>query len=122
MRVVVDMNLSPQWVPLLRDAGHDAQHWSQVGDPRAPDGEIMEWARRNSAVVFTHDLDFGHTLALTQSSGPSVIQIRTEDISPASAGAAIVEALRRFFEELTAGALVEIDQHKQRVRVLPLQR
>lgn len=122
MRIVVDMNLSPQWIPQLRVAGHDADHWSQLGNIRAPDSEIMQWARNNDAIVFTHDLDFGHALALTQADGPSVIQIRTEDISPLGAGASVIDALQRFEQELSAGALVVIDEHRQRIRVLPLQR
>jgi len=36
-RLLVDMNLSPGWIPLLLAAGHEALHWSEVGDPRAPD-------------------------------------------------------------------------------------
>ncbi|MGD1902752.1 MAG: hypothetical protein ACFB9N_10985 [Geitlerinemataceae cyanobacterium] len=31
------MNLSPLWVAALREGGHEVQHWSQVGDSRAPD-------------------------------------------------------------------------------------
>jgi predicted nuclease of predicted toxin-antitoxin system len=32
MKILIDMNLSPDWV----DVGHDitAVHWSKVGDPR----------------------------------------------------------------------------------------
>jgi hypothetical protein len=32
----------------------------------------MAWARANGHVVFTHDLDFGTTLALTHAADPSV--------------------------------------------------
>jgi predicted nuclease of predicted toxin-antitoxin system len=35
MRVVVDMNLSPDWIARLHRAGFDAQHWSQIDNPRA---------------------------------------------------------------------------------------
>jgi predicted nuclease of predicted toxin-antitoxin system len=42
MRVVVDMNLSPGWIALLRRAGFDAQNWSRIANPRALDPEIME--------------------------------------------------------------------------------
>jgi predicted nuclease of predicted toxin-antitoxin system len=121
MRLVVDMNLSPQWIGFLSKAGHQAAHWSQLGDPRAPDAAIMEWAREHKAVVFTHDLDFSRTLALTGTSGPSVIQLRAQDVSPAGSGGAIMRALDRFEQELAAGALVVIDATRQRIRILPLQ-
>jgi len=62
MRLLVDMNLSPEWVGFLQSAGHEAIHWSTVGNPRAEDDEIMAWARAQKHVVFTHDLDFGTLL------------------------------------------------------------
>lgn len=36
-KVLVDMNLSPEWVPLLIGCGFEAIHWSTVGNPRARD-------------------------------------------------------------------------------------
>jgi predicted nuclease of predicted toxin-antitoxin system len=122
MRLIIDMSLSPQWVQPLRSAGHDVAHWSEIGRAAAPDTEIMQWARENAAVVFTHDLDFSHILALTQAAGPSVIQIRTQDISPARAAQSLLEVLARFADELARGSLIVIDEVRQRVRVLPLQR
>ena len=44
MKVLVDMNLSPSWVEFLTARGVAATHWSQVGDPRAKDSTVMEWA------------------------------------------------------------------------------
>jgi predicted nuclease of predicted toxin-antitoxin system len=38
------MNLSPLWVEALEEQGYEATHWSQVGEPGAPDREILEWA------------------------------------------------------------------------------
>jgi predicted nuclease of predicted toxin-antitoxin system len=73
MKILVDMNLAPDWVPVLQSAGYQAVHWFTVGDPRAPDHDIMAWARTNGYVVFTHDLDFGSLLATTGAAGPSVI-------------------------------------------------
>jgi predicted nuclease of predicted toxin-antitoxin system len=42
----------------------------------------MQWARNNDYLVFTHDLDFGILLAHSRDSGPSVIQVRTQDVTP----------------------------------------
>lgn len=50
------MNLSPRLVEILREAGYDAVHWSIVGDARADDTEILEWARDHGCIVITHDL------------------------------------------------------------------
>jgi len=72
IKVVIDMNLSPEWAGLLSEMGWPAVHWSSVGNADAPDAAIMEWAATNSHVVFTHDLDFGASLALTRATSPSV--------------------------------------------------
>ncbi|MGH7178567.1 MAG: DUF5615 family PIN-like protein, partial [Tepidisphaeraceae bacterium] len=77
IKVLVGMNLSPDWVPMLQQHGWAASHWSTVGDLRASDPTIMDWARTNGYIVFTHDLDFATVLALTHESGPSVFQVRT---------------------------------------------
>ncbi|HXT13289.1 MAG TPA: DUF5615 family PIN-like protein [Candidatus Angelobacter sp.] len=84
MKLVVDMNLSPEWVKVLVEAGWETIHWSKVGDFRATDIEIMAWAKSNGHVVFTHDLDFGTALALTHAEGPSIIQVRTQDVAPSA--------------------------------------
>ncbi len=78
MKLLLDMNLSPLWVEHLRTSGWEAVHWSEIGDIRAPDTVIMQWALENGFIVFfTHDLDFGALLAATRANGPSVIQIRS---------------------------------------------
>jgi predicted nuclease of predicted toxin-antitoxin system len=120
VRILIDMNLSPDWAPLLQQHGWPAVHWSAVGDPRAADREIMAWALANQHVVFTHDLDFGTALALTHAAGPSVFQIRGQDVLPSRMGSLVIAALRQHESDLAAGALVVIDASKCRVRVLPL--
>ena len=120
IQVLIDMNLSPDWVPYLAASGWTAVHWSTVGDPRATDQVVMDWARANSHVVLTHDLDFGTLLALTHASGPSVIQARFQDVMPAAMGPAVVAVLQQFGSELQAGALIVVDESKTRVRILPL--
>ena len=37
MKIVIDMNLSPQWVDVLMLEGYDCVHWSEIGSPNAPD-------------------------------------------------------------------------------------
>lgn len=120
LRIVVDMNLSIEWLTQLRASGYDAVHWSEVGSPSAPDSQIMEWARNEARTVLTHDLDFGTTLALTHSGGPSVLQIRTQLVLPEDVGTVVLEALARFEKELAQGALVVVERARSRVRILPL--
>jgi predicted nuclease of predicted toxin-antitoxin system len=118
--LVVDMNLSVEWVAELASHGWSAVHWSTVGDPCAEDAAIMAWALANHSVVFTHDLDFGTTLALTHATGPSVLQVRGQNVLPEDIGPVVIAALRQHDAALAAGALVTVDLKKSRVRVLPL--
>jgi len=122
MKVLIDMNLSPQWVEVFTGAGLDATHWFAIGDPRATDRAIMEWARSNAHIVFTHDLDFGAILAATQAIGPSVIQIRADNVMPEDAGDTVIAAIRRFQDALEQGALISVDPQRARARILPLDR
>lgn len=96
MKLLIDMNLSPDWVEVFEKYNIKAVHWSNIGDPRARDAVIMEWARTNGYIVFTHDLDFGSMLAVTGTETPSVIQVRTQDILPTSIETLIISALRQF--------------------------
>lgn len=120
MKILVDMNLSPLWVQSLEDHGFTATHWSSVGDGRAPDSELMQWAHDNDYVVFTNDLDFGAILAVTKAKAPSVIQVRAQDVSPEHLTDLVVRGLRQHEEMLEQGALISIDEARLRSRVLPL--
>src|SRR6187549_2038910 len=112
LAILVDMNLSPDWVPLLQGHGWPTVHWYSVGDPRAVDQVIMAWALANHHIVFTHDLDFGTALALTHAAGPSVLQVRGQDVLPDHMGPLVIAALRQHEVELAAGALVVVDALK----------
>jgi predicted nuclease of predicted toxin-antitoxin system len=120
LSILVDMNLSPGWVPVLTAAGWSAVHWSQVGDRGAEDATIMAWAVANKHAVFTHDLDFGTALALTHATGPSVVQVRGQNVLPEDISSAVLTALRQYQADLEAGALVVVDLARSRVRILPL--
>jgi predicted nuclease of predicted toxin-antitoxin system len=120
MKFLVDMNLSPRWCAILQAEGWESVHWSAVGIASAPDPEIMQWALADGRVVFTNDLDFGTLLALTRAAGPSVVQVRTQDVRPDSLALRLIPILRKYERELDAGTLLVVDEAKSRVRLLPL--
>ncbi len=120
MKLLLDMNLSPAWVPLLGTAGWESAHWSTIGAVAAKDAEIMAWAKGNGFTVITNDLDFSAILASTRGEGPSVVQIRAQDLSPAALGPTLVAVLRTHAGVLEAGAIVTLDLRTARVRTLPL--
>jgi predicted nuclease of predicted toxin-antitoxin system len=120
LQILIDMNLSPTWTAVLQRHGWRALHWSSVGDPRAGDRVVMDWAVANGFIIFTHDLDFGTTLALTHATGPSVIQVRSEDVLSERFEEAVLAALRQHARDLEQGALVVVELSRNRVRVLPI--
>jgi predicted nuclease of predicted toxin-antitoxin system len=122
MKIVIDMNLSPDWVGAFAAGNIESVHWSTVGNPRAEDTEITEWARANEYIVFTHDMDFGAMLAMTQAESPSVVQVRAQDTFPGHLAMTVITVMREHAALLEEGALIVIDEAKARVRILPLQK
>lgn len=120
IKLVVDVSLSPDWIQVFNKQAWWAVHWSAVGDPRAKDHVVMAWAREHSCAVFTHDLDFGTLLALTRATGPSVIQVRSQDVLPVHLESVVVKTIRAYESQLTQGAIVTIDENRGKVRILPI--
>lgn len=114
------MNLSPGWVGFLRGEGFEATHWSEVGDPRAPDPTIMAWARDHGGVVVTQDVGFSVLVALAHRTGPSVVLLRAQDVFPVAIGSTLVRVLREQADQLERGAIVTLDEAGARVRILPI--
>lgn len=120
MKFLIDMNLSPRWVDEFRSAGWTCRHWTQEGPPTAPDREIMAFAREHGFIVVTHDLDFSAILAATQALGPSVVQIRADNLEPRLLGSHVLRAVMQQSDALRAGALLAVRGDSSRIRILPL--
>ena len=116
-RLLVDMNLATEWIPLLQAAGHTTVHWSEVSDPRAPDTVLMQWAIAYDYTVFTHDLDFGTMLAFSGAEGTSVLQVRCLNVLPEAIGTLVLSVLLAYADEIEQGALVVADERRARVRI-----
>jgi predicted nuclease of predicted toxin-antitoxin system len=120
MKFLIDMNLAPRWVPYLRAVNFDADHWSSLGAVDAPDELLMAFAAKFGFVVVTQDLDFSAILAATKGKKPSVVQIRSQNVTPEAIGVQVVAAFRATMAELEAGALLTIEPERTRIRLLPL--
>jgi predicted nuclease of predicted toxin-antitoxin system len=120
VKILVDMNLSPEWLEVLKTAGFEALHWKEVGSPTAADEEIFKWARENKRVVMTQDLDFSQLLFRAGADGPSVILLRIQNELDKDQQARVCAALRPVEEALEAGAMVVIDDTHVRVRRIPI--
>jgi predicted nuclease of predicted toxin-antitoxin system len=118
VKIIIDVNLSPDWVAVLRNAGHEAVHWSEIGPQNADDEEIVVRAERDGAMIMTRDLDFGAYLVLAGRTRPSVIQVRAKRTSADRYADLVLKALHQTRFELEQGALVTVDFERVRVRLL----
>lgn len=118
--IIVDMNLSPDWVPFLASHGFEGGHWRNLGAAKAEDRAIFDHAHQSRAIILTQDLDFGVILAQTNATSPSVVLLRLTDVDPGTTGARVVAALHTCARELADGAILTIDDNRHRVRLLPL--
>jgi len=121
MIVVVDMCLPAELAELLNNAGHQAQHWSDVGNNKALDTEIMEWSAEHRHVVLTHDLDFGDLLFMSRKTAPSVVIVRERDTTAKVLILPVLNVLEQFASELKEGALISMSSRMVRIRLLPLE-
>ena len=112
--------MSPFWVQEFKLYEIEAVHWSAVGKFDAPDTVLMDWARKHNHIVFTHDLDFGTALALTEAEKPSVIQVKTQNVTVPHLSKMVIHALKNHADLLEKGALLILDENKKRIRILPL--
>ena len=120
MKILIDMNLSPSWEKYLTNAGYECLHWTKIGKGNEPDSELFDYAKKNRYIILTHDLDFGTMLAYSNEDGPSVIQVRIENITPEYYGKKLISVIRQVESYLNDGALIVIDETRHRIRMLPL--
>jgi len=122
VKFLIDVQLSPHLAHRLTLLGHEAVHATQVGLGRATDSAILEFARRESQVVITVDLDFPRLLALTHASTPGLILFRGGEYREN----VVFERLVRAFELLPSGefvnSIVVIQRDQIRLRRLPVDR
>ena len=118
MKVVIDMNLSIDWVPALAEIGIEAVHWSSVAAEDASDEEIIAWAQANDAIVLTRDLDFGVVVTMLGLRSPSVVQLRMKQVKVEQHAGRVKRVLSLQSEQLSRGAIVTIDRERVRIRRL----
>lgn len=120
IKLLLDVNLSVQWIDFLKESGWNCTHWLEVGNCDDSDAEIFDYAITNDFVIFTHDLDFGTILSKQKSSKPSVIQIPTKNTLPDVGGKKFLIAVDKFKNELKVGCILTIDVNRNKVRLLPI--
>jgi predicted nuclease of predicted toxin-antitoxin system len=120
MKILVGMNLSPEWVPFLSRPGWEVRRWNEVGRPDAEDPELAAWAAERGFAILTQDLDFSDILFMTQAAAPSVILLRAADELSAEFRAHVLRCLIEAEELLRSPSLLVIELHRARWRQLPI--
>ena len=120
MRFLADAGVSPDTVAFLTRLGHDAIHVRALDMHRAQDRELVEYARSETRVIVTFDLDFGDILALGVLDRPSVILLRLSDERPAEVNARLATVVAEQEAALESGALILVENVRYRVRKLPI--
>lgn len=122
MRVLLDVNLSPECMYYLAEAHIHAVHWTAVGSPSATDLEILLYASSHGDLIFTQDADFGRLLAISAKEVPSVCYLRAGRVKPILLSDAVPAALRPMLEAGAGGLFSVVDARRIRVVSLPLRR
>lgn len=120
MKFLLNMNTPRELGRRLTAKGHECRHVGNIGMSQASDVEIMEEAKTNKEVIITHDLDYGHLLAFSGESKPSVIIFRLRNTHADNLFVRIINAWSEIEKPLFEGAIVVIEDSVIRIRKLPI--
>jgi predicted nuclease of predicted toxin-antitoxin system len=120
LEFIADMNISPLTVHRLRERGWKIVRVSEIMDARTSDIDILNYAQERNRVIISYDLDFSELLAIYGYDRPSLINLRTDDISPEYTVQRIVEVVTQLEKELQEGIVASVDDTSVRYRNLPI--
>jgi predicted nuclease of predicted toxin-antitoxin system len=120
LRLLANMNISPDTVAVLRQHGWDIIRVPQVLPMNASDQEILDLARGDDRTVITQDLDFSALLALGKFNRPSLISIRMSVSDPETISRNLLKVLPEMEKVLQEGCAITIEDAAVRVRKLPI--
>jgi predicted nuclease of predicted toxin-antitoxin system len=120
IKLLADMNISPQTVTALQGQGSDIIRVSEVMSRTASDLEILEFARQENRVIVTQDLDFSMLLALGGYNKPSLITLRLSLTDPNIVTQKLIDTIPQVEQILIEGGAVTIKDASVRTRRLPM--
>lgn len=122
MRFLADIPIARTTIEHLRTLGHSVVAVSEKLSPTAPDGEIVRLAVHENRIILCFDLDFASLVAVSGEALPSVITFRTSMHRGSVINNRLDAVLPEITTDLVQGALVTVEDHRVRIRALPLRR
>jgi predicted nuclease of predicted toxin-antitoxin system len=116
------MGVSMTTVRAVRERGHDAVHLREQALQKLPDDEILRKAVNESRIILTFDLDFGDLIAASGGRTPSTILFRMRNQTPVAVTPRLLEVIETCEEALASGALIVVEDHRYRLRSIPIQK
>ncbi|MBI3161964.1 MAG: DUF5615 family PIN-like protein [Chloroflexi bacterium] len=120
MKFLLNMNIRREVISPLQERGHVCRHVGDIGMSRARDTQIIVEAKRTGEAILTHDLDYGHLLAFSGESAPSVIILRLRNLQTDEIISRFDSVWNEIETSLRNGAIVSISDKSLRIRVLPI--
>lgn len=123
MKFLIDNALSPKVATDLQKAGHDAVHVRDYQLQAAADQIIFDRALAENRVIISADTNFSQLLSIFDTEKPSVILFRRgTERHPNQQSQLILSNLGTIESFLEKGSIVVFEQHRMRVRTLPISR
>lgn len=120
MKFLLNMNLPRELGKRLVAQGHMFRHVADIGMAKADDAAIVVEARANQETIVTHDLDYGHLLAFSGESAPSVIIFRVRNTHVNNLFGRMVRSWAEIAQPLSEGSIVVLEDAALRIRRLPI--
>ena len=121
MNFLLNMNVHRDMAAPLQKRGHVCRHVGDIGMSRAKDIEIVAEAKRTGETILTHDLDYGHLLAFSGASAPSVIILRLRNLQTEEILSRLDAVWGEIESPLRHGAIISISDKSLRIRNLPIE-
>jgi predicted nuclease of predicted toxin-antitoxin system len=122
MRFLADMGMSQRVVTWLTEQGHDAVYLRDQGLQRLEDEGIVAKAVQEARIILTLDLDFAEILALSGRQNVSAVIFRLHNTRSVHVIRRLERVLVESAQDLEEGAIIAVEEHRHRVRLLPIGR
>ncbi len=120
MKFLLNMNMPRALGRRLATEGHEWRHVRDIAMARASDSSILAEAKDHQEIVLTHDLEYGHLLAFSGETAPSVVIFRLRNTHPDNLFTRIKNSWTEINNPLREGAIVTLEDASLRIRKLPV--